>query len=148
MKNLGLHSGPVLQIIASEMMYHKKARVFPSHKRILNELKIKFREVRCPRTLMRWMKRAESHGLITRTKRHRYTPQNGWEFRSSLYGITMLGWYLLVKGGYFTWKQIRGLWEEVKANFRKPKKNRKVFRPSGELTSIGEIFGGARPDTS
>ena len=148
MKNLGLHSGAILKILADEMMYWKKARVFPSHAKILKELDIKFREVRCPRTLMRWMKKAESHGLLIRTKRHRFTAQNGWEFRSPLYGITKLGWYLLVKNGTYTWKKIRHLWEQVTATFRKPKKNRKVFRPSGELTSIKDILGSAIPDTS
>lgn len=148
MNKLGIKSLPVLICLASDMMYWRKARVFPAHKRILNELREKISIRRTARSLMRWMKLMEGSGLIHRTKRHRFTVKNGWEFRSSLYGITQQGWNLLVRAGVYTWDQINNLKGEAKKYFRKPKKTRKVFRPSGQLTSVSDILGGLGFNTS
>lgn len=148
MNKLGIKSLPVLICLASDMMFFKKTRVFPSHKRILNELREKISIRRTARSLMRWMKLMENSGLIHRNKRHRFTAQNGWEFRSSLYGITMPGWNLLVRAGVYTWDQVHRLQGIAKATFRKTKKTQKVVRPPGQLTSIGDILGCHGYDTS
>lgn len=148
MNKLGIKSLPVLICLASDMMYWRKTRVFPAHKRILDELREKISIRRTARSLMRWMKLMEGSGLIHRTKRHRFTVKNGWEFRSSLYGITMPGWSLLRRAGVYTWDEIHRLIGEAKANFRKPKKSRKAFRPSGQLTSVSDILGGLGFNTS
>jgi hypothetical protein len=148
MINLSIQSLPVLICLASDMMFFGKTRVFPGHERILKELQEKTRINRSPRTLMRWLKRMESHGLINRAKRHRFSARNGWEFRSSLYGINMPGWYLLVKAGLYTWDQFHRLQGIAKASFRKKGKPRKAFRPSGQLTSVSDILGGLGFNTS
>jgi len=148
MNKLGQKALPVLICLGDEMMYWKKTRVFPAHERILNELREKTSIRRGKRTLMRWMKLMESSGLIYRTKRHRFTPKNGWEFRSSLYGITNFGWNLLIRAGVYTRDEVNRLIGIAKANFRKTKKTRKVFKPSGVLTSVGDILGGLGYNTS
>lgn len=148
MNKLGIKSLPVLICLASDMMHFKKTRVFPAHKRILNELREKISIRRGSRTLMRWLGLMEDSGVITRNKRHRFTAQNGWEFRSSLYGITKPGWNLLVRAGVYTWDQIHSLWGMAKANYRPSKKARKVLRPSGDLTHVGDIMGGLGYNTS
>ena len=90
----------------------------------------------------------ESHGVVTRTKRHKYSAQNGWEFKSSLYGITVMGWSLLARAHVYGWDEIHRLWGEIKKRVRKPKKTRKGFRPSGSLTGMGQIMGALGFDTS
>ncbi|HUU41975.1 MAG TPA: hypothetical protein VMW42_13650 [Desulfatiglandales bacterium] len=147
-KNLALHALPILQVLADEMFYHGKTRVFPSQKRIVNELKEKASIKRSIRSLNRWLAFAEKHGLIRRNKRHRFTAQNGWEWRSSLYEITMLGWNLLFRFGSWSREKYNLLVQRAKATFRKSKKPRRVFRPSGELTSIGSILEDHRYNTS
>lgn len=148
MKNLSQKALPVLLCLASDIMYFGKAKIFPSHARIIKELGKKLSIRLTPRSLMRWLAVMESHGVITRTKRHRYSAQNGWEFRSSLYGITVVGWALLANSNVYSWAQIHRLWDRIKKTFRKPGKTRKVSRPSGPLTSVGDILGGLRYNTS
>jgi len=148
MKDVGLYGDPVLTVIADEMMYWRKNGVFPSQKRILNEVKEKFGISRCIRTLNRWLAVTESNGLIRRKKRHKKDKLLGWIFRSSLYTITGDGWKLLIKAGKYTWDQFSTLIKEAKANFRKSKKPRMVLRPSGELTHIGDILEGHLDNTS
>ena len=140
MKNLSQKALPVLLCLASDIMYFGKAKIFPSHERILKELGKKLSIRLTPRSLMRWLAVMESHGVITRAKRHRYTAQNGWEFRSSLYGITVVGWALLANSGGYSWAQIHRLWDRIQKTFRKTGKTRKVVRPSGELTHISDSF--------
>lgn len=148
MKNLSLAPLPVLICLASDMMYFKKTRVWPGHARILKELQIKMRINRCSRTLMRWLANMESENLISRNKRHRVTPENGWEFRSSLYGITMSGWNLLIKAGYYTWDQFHRLQGMAKVKYGQIKKPQKAMRPPGELTHVGDIYKGLLFNTS
>lgn len=148
MKSLGQQALPVLICLASDMMHFKKTRVWPGHTRIVKELKEKTSISRCTRTLMRWMARMESHGLIYRNKRHRFTAQNGWEFRSSLYGITVLGWNLLIRAGVYTRDEYNRLKGQAKSTFRRSKRTQKVFRPSGNLTHIGDFVKGLLFNTS
>lgn len=137
--NLGLKALPVLIVLADEMMYWKKAAVFPSHERILKELREKISIKRGTRSLMRWLAIMEKSGLISRNKRHRFTAQNGWEFRSSLYRITMVGWSELRRAGVYKWAEIKQFFGEVNKWFRKKKTPRRIVRPSGPLTHIGDI---------
>lgn len=149
MKGLNPCELQVLLVIANENMYWRKTGVYPSQQRILNELAEKSGIHRCIRTLNRWLAKTRSHGLLRTKKRHKKDSRLGWIFRSSLQTITGPGWKLVIRNSKYTWDQFNSMINEAKANFRKPRKNRKVFRPSGELTSIGEIFGGAQyPDTS
>lgn len=148
MKNLGQKSIFVLSVLADEMMYWKKAAVFPSHERILKELAEKLSVHKGARTLMRWLAIMESSALISRNKRHRFTPQNGWEFRSSLYQITMLGWSQLRRARFYTWDQIKQFFGEVSRGFRKKKTPQRTIRPRGELTSVGDIMVGLGYNTS
>lgn len=140
MKNLGLFSLSILTVLGNEMEYWGKTRVFPSHKRIRNEMKEKCSVTKSERTVNRWLAMMEAAGLIRRNKRHRWTPANGWEFRSSLYEITMLGWNLLFRQGVWTRNKYNSLVQKAKSTFRKSKKPRKVSRPSGELTHVSESF--------
>jgi len=148
MKDVGIYALPVLLILADEMMYHRKTGVFPSQQRIVNELGEKFGIYRVIRTYNRWAALIEEAGLIRRKKRHKLDKLLGWIFRSSLYTITGLGWNFIIRNSKYTWDQFNSLTKEATATFRKPKKNRKVFRPSGELTSIKDILGSIKPDTS
>ncbi|TES93555.1 MAG: hypothetical protein E3J94_01265 [Desulfobacteraceae bacterium] len=149
MKGLNPYELEILLVLAGEIMYWRKTGVYPSQQRILKELEKKFGIIRCIRTLNRWLAVTVSHDLLWRQKRHIRDSILGWIFRSSLYKITGPGWRLVIKNSKYTWDQFSSLIKEATANFRKPKKNRKVFRPSGELTSIGDILGAAQyPDTS
>jgi len=148
MDDLAVYEGPLLLVLADEMMYWRKTGVYPSQKRIQKELWKKFGIRRSIRTINRWLAKAESDGLLWRKKRHIKDRLLGWLFRSSLYTITGRGWDRLIKMGKYTWDQFTGLIKEAEATFRKPKKTRKVFRSSGQLTSIGDIYEDIIPDTS
>ena len=148
MSDVSLYAVQLLIVLADEQMYWRKKGVFPSQKRIQSELKKKFDTNVSIRTINRWLAKIESAGLLRRKKRHKKHPLLGWLFRSSLYWIMGTGWRLLIKMRRYTWDQFRSLIKEADATFRKPKKNRKVLKPSGELTSIKDILGSAIPDTS
>lgn len=148
MKNVNLYALQVLSVIADEMMYWRKTGVFPSQKRIQKELKEKCDITISIRTLNRWLRKAESAGLIRRTKRHKKHPILGWLFRSSLQNIMGPGWKLLIGFKRYTWDQFNSLIKDAKANFRKPKNPREVFRSSGELISLGDVIGGLGFDSS
>lgn len=148
MKDVGIYAVPILTVLADEMMYHRKTGVFPSQKRIVNELAKKCGITRTIRTYNRWAAVTESGKLLRRKKRHRKTRRHGWEFRTSLYTITGPGWNLLIRMGRYTYDQFSSLIKEANATFHKPKKPRKVFRSSGDLTSVGGIMEDLGFDTS
>ncbi|MBA7638580.1 hypothetical protein ES703_46236 [subsurface metagenome] len=148
MSDVALYATQLLVVLADEKMYWRKTSVFPSQKRIQNELKKKFGTNISIRTLNRWLAKIESAGLLRRMKRHKKHPLLGWLFRSSLYTIMGGGWKMLIKAGWYTWNQFNDLIKEAKANFRKPKKTRKVERPSGNLTHVGEVIKHLGFDTS
>jgi len=100
-----------------------KLYCYPSQETILKRMKVECSHDICRRTLNYNLKEMESHGLITRIRRHRRKKYTGMEFRSTLYEITVLGYNLLLRTkvilpGYL--RSIRKKLERMLERKRKP----------------------------
>lgn len=97
--SLTIFAQPVLLALYKISVKHKKYYSYPSQLKILELLK-KWRGIeRCRRTLNYWLRDIEDQGMIKRKRRIGRHPVYGLMFRSTLYMITLKGYYLLRNAG-------------------------------------------------
>lgn len=129
----------VLSILHGLMGKFGKLYCYPSQDKIC-ELLMRFPGIGISRsTLNRWLRVMEDEGLVKRTRRIRKNSKYGYEFQSTLYEITIIGYRLLASIGMKVHGIIGSLvkWAGVKKSARRdavPK------RKPGSLESVKEVI--------
>ena len=90
---------PVLLALFKISVKHKKYYSYPSQLKILELLKQWRGITRCRRTLNYWLRKLEDGNLLKRRRRIGHDPVYGLIFHSTLYMITLKGYYLLKASG-------------------------------------------------
>lgn len=102
-------SAPLLGVLFHVCKKYSKLYCYPSQMSILKLLE-QYQSVNYSlRTLNRHLKAAEDAGYIIRVRRIVKDKKKGTLFRSTLYKITLPGYYLLKKLGVPVWKEIHAL---------------------------------------
>ena len=136
---------PIILTLHKLNKYFNKLYCYPSQAKLLTLLS-KFTSLNISRRQLNYDLRClETHGIIIRIRRHRRTPHNGMEFRSTLYEITLLGYNLLLRAqviSFNTFKVIRN--RIMQALERKERPCAKTERKS-KLSSLSNIMEGLFP---
>lgn len=113
---------PILTVLQRLNKYYNKLYCFPSQETILKHLAEKCSVHICRRSLNYKLKAMESHGLISRIRRHRRDPEKGMEFHSTLYKIQGMGYQLMVRWGVISFGFFKGIQNALQQKVLKKKK--------------------------
>lgn len=89
----------ILHTLAAIAAHHRQRWCIPSQETLRARMTQHARVSRCRRTINYRLLELEQAGLIHRQRRHRRTPERGWEFRSTLYTLTRAGYRLVASLG-------------------------------------------------
>lgn len=124
-------------------IFHKMY-CFPGQIKILEILDRRFSRKRSRSTLNRHLRRMEDDKLIIRIRRIRRDKVFGMVFNSTLYEITLKGYYVLRMLGVNVQKQISILKNVIKKKFGRPDLEEKKDSRKSELTALGDILEGVK----
>jgi hypothetical protein len=131
-----LIANSVLVTLHKVSVKHKKHYAYPSQLKIL-ELLEKWRGVRrCRRTLNYWLRAVEDADLIRRKRRIGYSRDYGLLFHSSLYMITLRGYYTLLRAGVDVRERIREIIESLKDRSKREDAGRESGRRLKDLVEV------------
>lgn len=104
-----LKARPILATLHKINQKHGKLYCYPSQQTLLNLLGLKQSVFISIATLNRWLRVAVDEGYISRTRRIRRDPELGIVFKSTLYKITIKGYYALKVVGVSVWREIKAI---------------------------------------
>ena len=136
---------PIILTLHKLNKFFNKLYCYPSQAKLLTLLS-KFTSLSISRRQLNYDLRClESHGLIIRIRRHRRTKDNGMEFRSTLYELTLLGYNLLLRAQVISFAAFKAIRNRIlQALERKERPCAKTERKS-QLSSISNIMEGLLP---
>ena len=122
------------------MKHFNKGYCYPSQETLLKRMKSNTGVDISRRTLNRWLRVIENHGLIVRTRRLKHDARMGMLFKSTLYVITFLGVHRLKKMGVFLYKVFKGPEKrtdnDIKPNNHESNMNGGNRLPKGGMTRL------------
>ena len=122
-------SSDILASLHAVSKKHKKLYCYPSQKKILELLK-RYHKIKISiATLNRWLRAAEDEGLIRRTRRIKHDKKLGMLFDSTMYEITLKGYYHLMYLGVKVFNIIKKL---VNGRKTRKKKEATAVRVNGD----------------
>lgn len=123
-----LTASPILLTIFKISVKHKKYYAYPSQLKILALLE-KWQHIkRCRRTLNYWLRGIEDKDLIRRKRRIGYDRVHGLIFHSSLYMITLNGYFTLRNAGVDVGKRISAIVNKLRDTQGRQDKNKERSR--------------------
>lgn len=135
-----------LLLLWDKMRHFKAHYVYPSQETFLKWLCNQGGLDVSRRTLNRYLRNLQNRQIIGRIRRVRRDPLKGLKFATTLYSISWLGLYKLVRLGVITFKQAREyLKNSMPFKARMPKKEKKDVSPGEagfykDARNIGDIL--------
>ena len=136
---------PVLSCLNIFMEWSRKAYCFPSQARIVRFLEDEFGHKLSRRQLNRVLLHMCEGRLIRRRPRHRREKGRGMVFHSTLYEISIKGWYMLRKVGVVSKARFAEMVGRLRSFLQGQKRPEPSARTSSGLQSLGSIIGALYP---
>ena len=135
---------PLLTTLHGLMKYLDKGYCYPSQEKLLDLMKKKTGIDISRRTLNRWLRVVENHGLIVRKRRIKHDVRLGMLFKSTMYTITILGMWLLKRIGVGASEVFRGSEKrtnnDTKSNHKRSNMNGGHKRKDTPMTQLKHIL--------
>lgn len=112
MKNSRKQAILILSTLHSINKKYKKLYCYPAQLTIMALLSVYQDTNISIATLNRWLRDLENKGYINRIRRIKKSKDNGTEFKSTLYKITLLGYQSLKRTGVNVWKEVKAMTTE------------------------------------
>ncbi len=109
MKNSRKHATPVIATLHALNSKYRKLYCYPSQVKILSLLESRQGVNIAIATLNRWLRDLEDKGYINRVRRIKKDKRRGILFKSTLYKITIQGYYALKMTGVSVWREIKAI---------------------------------------
>ena len=100
---------PILATLHKINQKYGKMYCYPSQKTLLALLDVRQGLCISIATLNRWLLAAEREGFLIRTRRIRNDPERGIIFKSTLYKITLKGYWALKMLGVSVWREMKAI---------------------------------------
>ena len=104
-----LKARPILATLHKINQKYGKMYCYPSQKTLLGLLLTRQGLPISIATLNRWLRVAEDKGYLIRTRRIKRDPKRGIMFKSTLYKITLKGYWALKMVGVSVWKEMKAI---------------------------------------
>ncbi len=133
MKSVMEKAGIVLPLLHGLGKSFGKDYCYPSQKKILQLIKIRYSCERCRRTLNYWLAAFTEDGLLKRVQRHRNDGTLGMIFQSTMYFISLKGYKFLRTLGINVFRDLKAIKSKMAERFKsKYIKGKENIKYSGE----------------
>jgi DNA-binding transcriptional regulator YhcF (GntR family) len=134
MKKINAKAFPILCNFYNLQQYFNKKYCFPSQKKIIQLIHMKYGVDVSIATLNRWLKEMEIRGLIKRKRRIKRDPVYGIMFRSTLYTIGRKGYIILRNAGILALNEFKKTVKAPKNQYEKAQELISAMFKKGDMT--------------
>lgn len=133
---------PILLTLNKLNSYFNKLYCYPSQNKLLTLLS-KFTSLKLSRRQLNYdLQALESHGVLIRIRRHRWTRLHGMEFRSTLYKITLIGYNLLLRAKVISFSTFKAIRNRILQALEKQKHPTPDISRKSQLESLSDVLRG------